>query len=273
MAEQYKSLHPAKYYRDHLKHDIRPDGRELSDFRPVVINVGSIKTADGSSIVKIGNTTVVCGIKAEISRPKADAATKGFLVPNVELSPVCSSKFKPGPPSDQAQVLTQIIADIVGNSQCINLEELCIFPDKIAWCLYADLICIDYDGSLIDACALALISCLKVVSLPEVSYDPSLDKQQVNLEKRTPINVNSVFVSTTFAIFDDKLILADPTVEEENLCTGTLTIVTCNDELCYVHKPGGSPLVDEQMSDCIEKCMNRSNSIKKLIKTAILENI
>jgi exosome complex RNA-binding protein Rrp42 (RNase PH superfamily) len=30
----------------------------------VSLNVGSIKTAEGSAIVKIGNTVVVCGIKA-----------------------------------------------------------------------------------------------------------------------------------------------------------------------------------------------------------------
>jgi exosome complex component RRP43 len=44
--------------------DVRPDGRSLQTFRPVSINVGSIKTAEGSAIVKIGNTMVVCGIKA-----------------------------------------------------------------------------------------------------------------------------------------------------------------------------------------------------------------
>lgn len=43
---------------------VRPDGRSLQKFRPVSINVGSIKTAEGSAIVKIGNTVVVCGIKA-----------------------------------------------------------------------------------------------------------------------------------------------------------------------------------------------------------------
>lgn len=57
-------IHPVKYYRDFLNNDIRPDGRQLNTFRPVIINVDSIGTADGSAIVKIGNTTVVCGIKA-----------------------------------------------------------------------------------------------------------------------------------------------------------------------------------------------------------------
>lgn len=45
-------------------HNIRPDGRELLKYRPVVINVNSIQTADGSAIAKFGGTTVVCGIKA-----------------------------------------------------------------------------------------------------------------------------------------------------------------------------------------------------------------
>jgi exosome complex component RRP43 len=35
----------------------------LQKFRPVSINVDTIKTAEGSAIVKIGNTVVVCGIK------------------------------------------------------------------------------------------------------------------------------------------------------------------------------------------------------------------
>lgn len=56
-------IHPVKYYRDYLNHELRPDGRELTKFRPIVINVDSIGTADGSAIVKIGNTTIVCGIK------------------------------------------------------------------------------------------------------------------------------------------------------------------------------------------------------------------
>lgn len=33
-------------------------------FREVSLNLGSIHTADGSAAVKIGNTAVVCGIKA-----------------------------------------------------------------------------------------------------------------------------------------------------------------------------------------------------------------
>ncbi|EIE82547.1 hypothetical protein RO3G_07252 [Rhizopus delemar RA 99-880] len=60
-------------------------------------------------MVRLGGTTVVCGIKAEVSEPKVDTPNQGFLVPNVELPPLCSSKFKAGPPSEKAQVLSEFI--------------------------------------------------------------------------------------------------------------------------------------------------------------------
>lgn len=266
MAEQYKVLHPIKYYRDYLAHNIRPDGREFDQFRPVVINLGAIKTADGSALVKLGQTTVICGIKAQLCRPKAEMPNEGFVVPNLELPPLCSSKFRPGPPSDQAQVYSQLLADIIVNSACLDLKELCIFPDKLAWCLFVDLICLDFDGAVIDACVLALLGALQSVSLPSVDYDPALDNKLVNLEERKPLNVKTTPIATTFAIFDDKYILADPTTEEENLCTGTVTIVLKDkNELCNVHKPGGTPLMQEQLMDCIEKCKKRSADRKSVV--------
>ncbi|KAL1489621.1 hypothetical protein ABEB36_013567 [Hypothenemus hampei] len=203
MAEVYKSLNPLKYYRDYYSHDIRPDGREFSDIRPTIINVGSIKTADGSAIVKIGKTCVTCGVKAELCQPKPSMPDQGFLVPNVELPPLCYSKFKSGPPSDQAQTLTQLLADIIENSKCVNLEDLCILSDKLCWCLYADLICINYDGSIVDACLIALIACLKSVTLPQIDYNPALEVKQVNLQIRRPLKVNFTPVAVTFAIFDE----------------------------------------------------------------------
>lgn len=97
----------------------------------------------------------------ELCRPKAATPNEGFIVPNLDLTPLCSAKFKSGPPSDQAQVLTQLLADVIENSKCIDLKDLCIHPDKLAWCLYVDLICLDYDGSIIDASLISLIGALK----------------------------------------------------------------------------------------------------------------
>ncbi|CAB4024313.1 exosome complex component RRP43-like, partial [Paramuricea clavata] len=64
MAADFKTAQPLEYYRKFLEENIRPDGRDLLQFRNTVINIGSIATAEGSSIVKLGNTTIVCGVKA-----------------------------------------------------------------------------------------------------------------------------------------------------------------------------------------------------------------
>lgn len=40
---------------------------------------GSISTANGSALVRLGDTTVVCGVKAEIAEPELDTPEEGFL--------------------------------------------------------------------------------------------------------------------------------------------------------------------------------------------------
>ena len=78
-AETFRRLHPRTYLSRFLAEHIRPDGREPSDSRDLSINVGSISTADGSALVRLGATTVVCGVKAEIAEPDIDVPNAGFL--------------------------------------------------------------------------------------------------------------------------------------------------------------------------------------------------
>jgi exosome complex RNA-binding protein Rrp42 (RNase PH superfamily) len=66
--------------------------------------------------------------------------------------------------------------------------------------------------------------------------------------------------------------LTDPTNEEESLSSGVMTIVVQGDELCSVHKPGGSPVAASQLQDCISGAMKRAEYINKLV-TAALESL
>lgn len=65
--------------------------------------------------------------------------------------------------------------------------------------------------------------------------------------------------------------MADPTTDEESLCSGIITIVLKDAELCCVHKPGGSPLTDEELLKCIEKAKERVPYIKGLIESVLEE--
>lgn len=103
----FKKITPEQYLSHLLNQDVRSDGRSVSEFREIVINDNCISTANGSAIVRAGENVFVCGIKAEIAEPFENSPNEGWIVPNLELSPLCSSKFKPGPPSDLAQVVSQ----------------------------------------------------------------------------------------------------------------------------------------------------------------------
>ncbi|XP_070597879.1 exosome complex component RRP43 isoform X1 [Erythrolamprus reginae] len=268
----FRTVEPLEYYRRFLKENCRPDGRDLGEFRTTTINIGSITTADGSALLKLGNTTVICGIKAEFATPTADSSNKGYIIPNVDLPPLCSSRFRPGPPCEEAQAASQFIADIIENSQMIMKEDLCISDGKIVWVLYCDIICLDYDGNLLDACMCAFLAALKNVLLPAVAINAETGLVEVNLEEKNPLTIKKQPVATSFALFDT-LVVVDPTAEEEDLASGTLTIVTIEDDkLCSVHKPGGSSITEAKLQDCISRAKARHKEVQKLMDK-IIKNV
>ncbi|KAM9781824.1 exosome complex component RRP43 isoform X1 [Syngnathus typhle] len=269
MAAGFKMAEPLEYHRSFLKENCRPDGRELSEFRTTSINIGSISTADGSALVKMGNTTVICGVKAKLANPLVEAPGKGFIVPNVDLPPLCSSQFRPGPPGEQAQAASQFMADIIESSEVLQTEDLCIERAKLCWTLYCDLMCLDYDGNLLDACSLALLAALKNTALPEVSVNDETGVPQVDLDKRLGLKIARHPVAASFCAFDDS-VLADPTGEEERLATSRLTVVTDEEgRLCSLHKPGGTPLSGEKLRELIGRATARQKELHKLIDKVI----
>ncbi|KAK9693207.1 3prime exoribonuclease family, domain 2 [Popillia japonica] len=113
---------------------------------------------------------------------------------------------------------------------------------------------------------------MHTVKLPSVQYDPAIDNQIVNMQEMKPLKVYNVPVSTTFAIFDDSDILTDPTHEEESLCSGIITIVVKDSELCSVLKPGGSTVAEEDLLMCIAKGIERGSLVSKLVNNAVQES-
>lgn len=269
MADDCKASRPLDYYRKFLEQDVRPDNRTLEEFRPTVLNMGCVGTAEGSALVKLGNTTVMCGIKAEIAAPKTEAPRKGFIVPNLELGPLCSPMFRPGPPGEQAQEQSHFLNQVILQSNCIDLESLCIAPGKHVWVLYCDLVCLNYDGNITDASIMAMVAAFRNVSLPTVTWDEESETLNTVTQQTISLNMQDPPVSTTFSIFDNTLLLVDPTVEEENLSTGEITIVTAGERLCIVRKPGGSAVTPAQLTMCFDRAFLRSQQALRLIDDTV----
>ncbi|KYN03301.1 Exosome complex exonuclease RRP43 [Cyphomyrmex costatus] len=256
--------------QDHLEQNVRTDGRKFLSFRPVSVNVSSIIQADSSAIFKLGDTTAVCGIKAELATPNLNTPDHGYIIPNVELPPLCSSKFRPGPPSEQAQVLSKSIDIILSNSAALDLTDLCICKSKLVWVLYCDILCLNYNGSVIDACIGALMAALKTLTLPEVNYIKETGVTTVHPKNRKKFTVRTLPISTSFAVFEKQLLIADPTDDEEDLSSGKFSIVMDDEEtICYVHKPGGIPISQNLFSKGLEITKTRAKLVRSVIDAAI----
>ncbi|TBU28684.1 ribosomal protein S5 domain 2-like protein [Dichomitus squalens] len=224
-ALTFQRLHPKTYLERFLAENVRPDGRDFDEWRDISVNVGSISTADGSALVRLGSTTIVCGVKAEIAEPELDKPKDGFLVPNLDLPAICSPKFKPGPPTDEAQVISDRLNDVLISSGVVSTSSLCIEPSKSAWVLYVDATCINYDGNAFDATLLAMVAALKNTRLPKARYDEDRQQTICSRKVKEPLQIGRLPTSFSFGIFDGAHILADPTSFEEPLLDTSVSVV------------------------------------------------
>ncbi|KAI8647905.1 exosome complex component RRP43-like protein [Parasitella parasitica] len=269
--EIFSRIQPHEYLKRFLDQKVRPDGRALSEFRKTMITSGAISTANASAMVRLGGTTVVCGIKAEVCEPRIDLPDQGYLVPNVELSPLCSPKFNLGAPSEKAQSISQFIHELFVKSQVFPLESLCIDSGKAVWVLYADIVCLNYDGNILDASLLALTTALKDLKLPKAQVSPSM-VVEADSNEFTSIALLRFPVSSTFCIFNNPdVILSDPNDTEESLAKETVTIVMDLDhQLCKIYKNGGITITTEGLKQCIDNAKQRTNQIGSLVDEAVL---
>ncbi|KAI0071833.1 ribosomal protein S5 domain 2-like protein [Panus rudis PR-1116 ss-1] len=267
-ASTFRRLHPKVYLERFLGEGLRPDGREFDEWRDISINVGSISTADGSALVRLGDTTIVCGVKAEIAEPELDSPNEGFLVPNIDLPALCSPKFKPGPPSEEAQILSDRLNEILVSTGVIPLSSLCIEPGKFVWCLYVDAICINLDGNAFDAALLAMVAALKNTRLPKAKYSDETDRVLCSRKEKVPLEIKRQPCSFSFGIFDSTYVLADPTTFEEPLLDTTFTITLDeNGDLVSVLQLGlGYAGTEDVLSRCIASAKKHHSVVKKKIQ-------
>ncbi|GAB7342072.1 hypothetical protein MBLNU457_g0354t1 [Dothideomycetes sp. NU457] len=159
--ETFAKLSPSPFLLAHLKPTskttppTRPSGRSPLDFRTPSINTGSLAHSNGSAVVRIGATAVVCGVRAEILRAQdiprpyretistaadpasasaagsqGDSASReieelGLLVPNLELSTGCSPAHLPGnAPGTQAQSLSQRLLGTLITADLVRVQDL-----------------------------------------------------------------------------------------------------------------------------------------------------
>ncbi|MBN2458533.1 exosome complex protein Rrp42 [Candidatus Woesearchaeota archaeon] len=244
-----------------LDMNVRSDGRKLDEFREISVTTDVSKTAEGSAIVKVGDTVVIAGVKLDIGAPFPDRPDEGAIMVNVELLPLSNPDFEPGPPSIEAIELARVVDRGIRESRAIDVKKLAIKKGEKCWLAQIDICTINDAGSLLDASALATIAALKNTRFPayeneEIDYKNKTDKT-LELEK-IPVSV------TVFKI--GKNYLVDPLKEEEKNYDARLTVALTEDNtLCALQKGGELPLTTDDISRMIDIASEKAAEIRKYI--------
>jgi len=229
------------YIADLARQDKRIDARTMDQFREVSVEVGPIKSAQGSALVKIGKTQVIAGIKMEHAEPFPDKPDSGMLVVNAELLPLASPTFEPGRPDENAIELARVVDRGIRESNAIDLDKLVIKSGEDVWAVFIDIYVLDHDGNLIDASALAAIAALLNAKPPE---DEAWTLPEFPIQKRP--------VTVTVAKINNKL-MVDPCLDEEGVMEARISIATIEDgSICAMQKGGIGWFSPEELEQVYE---------------------
>ncbi len=101
----------------------RYDGRALDEYRPVVVEYGVTKNAEGSARVKIGDTEVIAGVKLSVEKPYPDTPKDGNLMVGAEPLPLSSPDYEAGPPNEESIEVARVVDRGLRESKAIDTKK------------------------------------------------------------------------------------------------------------------------------------------------------
>jgi exosome complex component RRP42 len=251
-----------------LKDGKRIDDRGLEDYRDLEIKVNVIEKAEGSAWVRLGNTQVLVGIKVDMGEPFPDLPDRGVITTNVELVPLASPSFEPGPPDENAIELARVVDRGIRESQAVELEKLVIVPGKLVRVVFIDVHVLDHDGNLLDATGIGAIAALLSTKMPKVVYNEETDEVEV-LDEYEPLPVRRVPIPVTFAKIGQNL-LVDPNLDEEMVMDGRITITTDeNAMISSVQKSESGSFKLEEVMYAVDTAIKKASELREKVLEAV----
>ncbi len=252
-----------------FKRGERIDGRKFEDYRKINIVVNPIPKAEGSALVRIGNTAIMTGIKLEVGTPYSDQPNEGVLQVHAEFVPLASPTFEPGPPDEDAIEAARVIDRSLREPRAIKLEELAIIPGKKVWIIFNDLYLLDHGGNIVDAGMLSTMLALNMARVPKVRVEneDQIVIERLIREKPLPISLNVVTV--TIGVFEGQL-LVDPCLDEELIIDSKITIsIDEKKRIVGLQKMGIKGIKSQLFEEVLELALKKADELHELIRKVL----
>ncbi len=247
------------------------DKRRLLEYRPLSISLNVSPNAEGSALVKLGNTQVLAGVKLELGAPYPDTPDEGVLIVNAEFIPAAAPSFEPGPPDENAIELARVIDRSLRECRAIALDKLAIIPSKKVWIVWLDIYVLDHDGNLLDASMLAAMAALATTKIPYYEV-VDIERGDVVVDKKhrvLPLPLNT-FVATVTVNKIGQSLLVDATQEEEAIADARMAIsVDENGRIVGMQKMGMGFFTEEEVKKAVEIALTKGKELISQLKNQI----
>ncbi|TFY50716.1 hypothetical protein EVG20_g11368 [Dentipellis fragilis] len=252
---------------------MRPPSPSIPEKEFLVASLAQNLRIDGRSLLEMRPTRVLAHVDAKMVRPPPERPYEGIITVHSEISPMASSLYEPGRPSEEEVALSRMLDKVLRRSDTVDKEALCVLAGQRVWHLRLTIHCLADAGNLQDCACIAGIAALKHFRRPEVEVvgdeiivHPPTSRAPVPLAMHhTPLNLTFAFfpdASTTSSSSSNAPVdttsldgpvpsstspapqmLLDPSPLEATLASSTLALaLNSQRELCVVHKAGGMPL-------------------------------
>ncbi len=256
-----------RYLTDLLAKGDRKDGRGFWEGRQIQIVPNVIKKAEGSAMVRWGETVILAGVKAQLGSPFPDTPNDGVITVNIELSPISSPSRESGPPGPEAIEMARVVDRGIRESKIIPMDDpkLCVIPGKTVWILFVDIYVLDDGGNLIDASAIAAMAALANTRFKKVSIDEETEEVTL-LDETEPLPRKGCVVSLTYAKIDE-FIVYDPDLIEDRGKSARFSVAITNEGLvCSLQKGESGIFLEEEILSILEKAASQAKKLHELIE-------
>ncbi len=240
----------------------RADDRDNFEYRNIFVKKNVLEYSEGSAMVRLGKSQVLCAVKIGTGEPYSDREDEGILTTSAELMPLASYLFDPGPPSEEAIELARVVDRGVRAAEMIDMKKLYIAENKV-FVIYIDLYVMDHDGNLIDAAGLAAMAALQCTRIPKLE-----NGQVIKGEYDGNLELIKDVTTHTFAKVGNTLLL-DPCLDEEKGMDARVTLEITNDNsICAIQKWGSGSFTQEELNTSIDIAFKKRKELKELIDNA-----
>ncbi|KAK6178478.1 hypothetical protein SNE40_013264 [Patella caerulea] len=252
------------------KFPCREDGRGCEDYRHMEIETGVVSNTSGSARLRLANTDILVGVKAELGVPSPEKPDSGCIEFFVDCSANATPEFEGRGGEELATEISTVLSRCYDNSGCLDLKSLCIIPKQQCWILYIDVLLLECGGNLFDAASIGVKAALYNTRIPNVTVNQEDDEMEIELSD-DPYDVNRLDISSSPCIVTLSKIghyhVVDASQKEEACCLARLMMgVTAKGTISALKKEGWGSLNPESIFDMMET----GKKIGQVLNTSLL---